>query len=129
KARGDKAVSCAEVARRWLSLSESSLTGADLAVKLMSPGGVLELVKAEHVYRVETNLQIAHAPKSATRDFRTDYLMKVFDYNAQSDAFEEATLENQFDRDRIAASAELKQDFMRWLLDTKQLAALDRGTI
>ena len=34
-----------------------------------------------------------------SRDFRTDYLLKVFDYNAQTQTFEEAPLENQIDRD------------------------------
>jgi hypothetical protein len=43
--------------------------------------------------------------------------------------FEEAPLENQIDRDRIFADASLKREFRTWLLDPKNLAELDRGTI
>ena len=49
----------------------------------MAKDGPLDLIEPENIDRIETNLQIAHAPKSAIRDFRTDYLLKVFDYNAQ----------------------------------------------
>ena len=43
--------------------------------------GPLDLIGHENIDRIETNLQIAHAPKSAVRDFRTDYLLKVFRYD------------------------------------------------
>ena len=87
------------------------------------------MIKPENIDRIETNLQIAHAPKSAARDFRTDYLLKLFRYNAQSRKFEEAPLENQIDREKIFADAGLKREFRAWLLDPKNLAELDRGTI
>src|SRR5262249_18557355 len=84
KARGDHAIgadgkptSCAEIARRWLAAGELTATGAELAEELTAKGGALELIAPQDVFRIETNLQIAHAPKSAVRDFRTDYMMKV----------------------------------------------------
>ena len=77
--------------------------------------------------RIETNLQIAHAPKSAVRDFRTDYLLKVFDYDRAAHRFEEAPLENQIDRDRILADDNLRREFKAWLL--AHFGELDRGTI
>jgi hypothetical protein len=126
---GAKAITCSEIARRWLAAGDLSVTGAELAAKLTSNEGPLELIGPENVYRIETNLQIAHAPKSAVRDFRTDYLLKVFDYNAQSQAFEEAPLENQIDRERILADQNLRRDFKAWLLDPRHFAELDRGTI
>jgi hypothetical protein len=126
---GVKAITCSEIARRWLAAGDLLLTGAELAVKLTSHDGPLDQVGPENVYRIETNLQIAHAPKSAIRDFRTDYLLKVFDYNAQSQAFEEAPLENQIDRERILADEKLGRDFKAWLLDPRHFAELDRGTI
>jgi hypothetical protein len=136
KARADRAVdaggatiTCATLARRWLAAGELSLTGAELAGKLTAKDGPLDLIVPENIERIETNLQIAHAPKSAVRDFRTDYLMKVFDYNAQSDKFEEATLENQIDRGRLLADENLKADFKAWLLEPKNFRELDRGTI
>lgn len=134
KAKGDAAiggvaVTCAEIARRWLAAGESALTGAELAEKLTVKDGPLDLIGPENIERIETNLQIAHAPKSAVRDFRTDYLLKVFDYNAQSHAFDEAPLENQIDRDRIMADDKLRQDFKAWLLDPVHFGELDRGTV
>jgi hypothetical protein len=136
KAKGDLAIdgdgrpiTCAEIARRWLAAGELPLTGADLAEKLTAKDGALDLIGPENIERIETNLQIAHAPKSAVRDFRTDYLLKVFDFNRQSGAFEESPLENQIDRDRILADEPLGREFKAWLLDPAHFAELDRGTI
>ncbi|MHB8268102.1 hypothetical protein [Bradyrhizobium sp.] len=136
KAKGDHtvdgsgvALTCSELARRWLAADESPPSGVELAARLNSNDGPLDSITPENIDRIETNLQIAHAPKSAARDFRTDYLLKVFHYNAQSRRFEEAPLENQIDRDKIFADAGLKREFRAWLLDPKNLADLDRGTI
>jgi len=124
-----KPITCAEIARRWLVAGDVAVTGAALAEKLMADDGPLDLIRPENIDRIETNLQIAHAPKSPVRDFRTDYLLKVFNYNPHSLAFEEAPLENQLDRERILADKNLKAEFRTWLLDPAHLAALDRGTI
>jgi hypothetical protein len=136
KAKGDHAIdgngaaiTCSEIARRWLAAGESPLSGAELAAKLISKDGPLDLIRYENIDRIETNLQIAHAPKSRARDFRTDYLMKLFRYHAQSNSFEEAPLENQIDRARIFADEKLKREFKIWLLDPAHLSELDRGTI
>jgi hypothetical protein len=126
---GDIAITCKDIAQRWLATADWAQTGVDLANRLMSPGGPLEFIEPIDVDRIETNLQIAHAPKSALRDFRTDYLMKVFDYNAKSGKFEEAPLENQIDRERLLADQSLKADFKAWLLEPKNFRELDRGTI
>ncbi|HEV7410448.1 MAG TPA: hypothetical protein VGO01_18360 [Bradyrhizobium sp.] len=123
------AIGCSGTARRWLDAGDSQLRGAELVARLNSKDGPLELIKPENIDRIETNLQIAHAPKSAARDFRTDYLLKVFRLNAQTRVFEEAPLENQVDREKIFADAGLKREFRAWLLDPKNLAELDRGTI
>jgi hypothetical protein len=127
--RSGKPIKCAEIARRWLSTADLTLSGAALAEKLTAADGALELIQPENVYRIETNLQIAHAPKSPVRDFRTDYLLKVFDYDRRSGTFEQAPLENQIDRERILADETLKREFKAWLLDPAHLADLDRGTI
>jgi hypothetical protein len=130
KARGDgMAASCADIARRWLAITELPQDGADLAVKLMAEGGPLELIRPENIDRIETNLQIAHAPKSDVSDFRTDYLMKVFHYDPQARIYTEATLENQLDRDRILKEPALGLEFKTWLLDPKHLSEFDRGTV
>ena len=127
--RSGAAVTCAEIARRWLAVGNLPLAGADLAQKLVAADGPLDLVSYRDIARIETNLQIAHAPKSAVRDFRTDYLLKVFDFDHQARRFEEATLENQVDRDRILADENLKREFKAWLLDPKHFGELDRGVV
>jgi mono/diheme cytochrome c family protein len=124
-----KAITCAEIARRWLAAGDSPLTGSELAERLISSDGPLDLIRPENLDRIETNLQIAHAPKSAIRDFRTDYLLKVFHYNAKAGIFEEAPLENQIDRERILADEKLRHDFKTWLLEPRHFTELDRGTI
>jgi hypothetical protein len=127
--RTGKAVTCAEIAHRWMAIGDLAVTGTALAEKLTAENGALDLIQPEDIDRVETNLQIAHAPKSAARDFRTDYLLKVFKYNRRSGTFEESLLENQIDRDRILADENLKRELKAWLLDPAHLAELDRGTV
>lgn len=122
-------LTCAGIARRWLVAGDWPLTGSALAEKLTSKGGPLELIGPENIERIETNLQIAHVPKSPIREFRTDYLLKVFDYNPQAKAFEEAPLENQIDRARILADRKLAGEFKAWLLEPAHFRELDRGTI
>jgi hypothetical protein len=127
--RDGKPVTCAEIARRWLSTADLALTGAALAEKLTEADGALDLVRPENIHRIETNCQIAHAPKSPVREFRTDYLFKVFDYDRHSLTFKQAPLENQIDRERILADQILGREFKAWLLEPSHFAELDRGTI
>lgn len=135
KARGDQAgaggitATCAEIARRWLAAGDWQLSGPALAERLVAQDGPLDLVSPDNIDRIETNIQIMHALKSPTRDFRTDYLLKVFDYNMQTRAFEESPLENQIDRARILADENLKRAFKAWLLDPSHFTELDRGTV
>jgi len=123
------AITCPEIARRWLDAGELTLTGADLAARLLARNGALDLVRPENIDRIETNLQIAHAPKSPLRDFRTDYLLKVFRLDPVARVFEEAPMENQIDRERLLADAALGRDFKAWLLDPRHLNEFDRGTV
>lgn len=121
-------IACSEIARRWLAAGELTLTGAELAAKLTAKDGPLDLISYANIDRIETNLQIAHAPKSAVRDFRTDYLLKVFRYDPPAQLFQEAPMENQIDRDRILADDGLKREFRAWLLEPRHLVEFDRGT-
>ena len=115
---GGKPVNCAEVARRWLDNGDwQGLIGGGF----YPHDAMLD--------RIETNIQISIAPKSALHDFRSDYLLKVFKYNAATKTFEESTLENQIDRDRIFADNDLRRDFKDWLLAPENLREFDRGTV
>jgi hypothetical protein len=127
--RDGKPITCAGIAQRWLAIADLQLTGKDLAAKLQTKDGPLDLVMPDNIDRIETNLQIAHAPKSQRRDFRTDYLLKVFRFDAQARRFAEAPMENQIDRARIMADDGLRREFKAWLLDPINFAELDRGTI
>jgi hypothetical protein len=118
---GGSTIACSDIARRWLAAPP----GGALAAK----DGPLDLISHENIDRIETNLQIAHAPKSAVRDFRTDYLLKVFRYDRDARVFAEAPMENQIDRARLLADDGLKREFRAWLLDPVNLAAFDRGTV
>jgi hypothetical protein len=135
KAKVDKsdakgtALTCATIARRWLESGDWSLAGAALAEKLTSDGGPLASIGPDNIDRIETNLQIAHVSQSPGHEFRTDYLLKVFDYNPHAKVFEEATLEDQIDRGRLLADEKLRRDFKAWLLDPAHLAEFDRGTV
>src|SRR5258706_12588107 len=86
-APGGIAFPCKDIAQRWLATTKGPQTGTDLAIRLMSAGGPLEFVEPVDVDRIETNLQIAHAPKSAVWDFRTDDFPKGFCYNSQAPVF------------------------------------------
>jgi len=136
KAKADKAVdtkgaalTCATMARRWLESGDWSLTGTALAEKLTSADGPLASIGPDNIERIETNLQIAHVTQSPGHEFRTDYLLKVFDYNPVARVFEEATLEDQIDRERLLTDEKLRRDFKAWLLDPAHLAEFDRGTV
>ncbi|MEY9619175.1 mono/diheme cytochrome c family protein [Bradyrhizobium ottawaense] len=110
-----KPINCAELARRWLD-----------------NGNWQELIGSRDdamLDRIETNIQLSVAAKSALHDFRSDYLLKVFKYNSATKAFEESTLENQVDRDRIMADEALRRDFKDWLLAPEHLREFDRGTV
>jgi hypothetical protein len=125
----DASVTCADLAARWLDSAPFAETGVALADRLLKPGGPLATITAAHIDRIETNLQIAHRPKSDTREFRTDYLQKVFRFDASAKQFREASMEDQIDRDRLLADAALGRAFRDWLLAPKNLRAFDRGTV
>ncbi|MGY4330000.1 hypothetical protein ACVWWG_004417 [Bradyrhizobium sp. LB7.2] len=113
-----KPVTCAEVARRWLDNGDwQGLIGSSF----YPYDAMLD--------RIETNIQISVAAKSALHDFRSDYLLKVFKYDATTKRFEESTLENQIDRDRILADHDLRRDLRDWLLAPDHLRDFDRGTV
>ncbi|MDA9435516.1 hypothetical protein [Bradyrhizobium sp. CCBAU 51627] len=115
--RNGKPVTCAEVARRWLDNGDwQGLIGSHSA-----PYDAM-------IDRIETNIQISIAPKSALHDFRSDYLLKVFKYDPGTRTFVESTLENQIDRDRILADDALRREFKDWLLTPANLREFDRGT-
>ena len=130
KADGSPAtLSCPAIARRWLETADWTLTGTALAEKLASQDGPLAPIGPDNIERIETNIQIAHVAQSPAHEFRTDYLLKVFDYDPKAKVFEEATLEDQIDREHLAADENLRRSFKAWLLDPAHLSEFDRGVV
>jgi hypothetical protein len=125
----DASVTCADLAGRWLDSALFTETGAARADRLLKPDGPLATITAAHIDRIETNLQIAHQPKSDTQEFRTDYLQKVFRFDASAKQFRETPMENQIDRDRLLADAALGRAFRDWLLAPNNLRSFDRGMV
>lgn len=121
----DGAVSCSDIARRWLSSTDKTT-----ARELLSENGVLSGISPKNINRIELNIQMARAA-DAVDDFeaRAEYLMKVFRLGSQSRRFEESTLENQIDWTRLSANPALASDFKAWLFANDHLKLLDRGTI
>jgi len=124
--RKGKLIACSEIARRWLALGERPQSDTS---KLPAEDDPLDLINHQNIDRIETNLQIVHAPKTPTRDFSTDYLLKVFRYNAAAQEFQEAAMENQIDRERLLVDKVLGRQFKDWVLDPRNLAEFDNGTV
>jgi hypothetical protein len=123
-------ITCAELARRWLALSDSAPAGAERAAMLIGKGGALEWITPEAIDRIELNNQVARkATDASDLDGRADYLMKVFRLDPQRKLFEESPLENQIDVERIRTDAKLAADFRQWLLEPANFSNLDRGTV
>lgn len=118
---------CAELARRWLTLADQPPT-SEHAEMLTAKSGALEWVTRDAIDRIEINVQIARASADAN-DFegRADYLMKVFRFDGMN--FVESPMENQIDAARIRSDENLLADFKAWLLDPGRIAELDRGAI
>lgn len=126
----DADITCAELAKRWLALGDSTLAGAERAALLTAKGGALEWITSDAIDRIELNIQAAREAANADDfDGRADYLMKVFRLDPQRKRFEESPLENQLDVERLGADAKLAADFRQWLLEPANFANLDRGAI
>ncbi|KPF99794.1 hypothetical protein IP86_08280 [Rhodopseudomonas sp. AAP120] len=130
RARGaDDAMSCRDVATRWLAAEAWPEVGADRARRLIASGGPLAPLGPAAIDRLEINLQIATMQDTATGEFRADYLLDVFRFDPATGRYEAGPMENQIDRDRLLADHDLGQAFKRWLLQPDNLAAFDRGTL
>ncbi|ABD08641.1 conserved hypothetical protein [Rhodopseudomonas palustris HaA2] len=130
RARGaEPGIACREIARRWLATGEWPDKGADLARRLVAADGPLAPLGPAAIDRIEVNLQIATMPAATGGDFRADYLMQVFRFDAVSQRYQAAPMENQIDRDRLLADRDLGSQFKRWLLQPENVVAFDRGTL
>ncbi|MBB1091006.1 hypothetical protein HUU61_06860 [Rhodopseudomonas palustris] len=123
------AIACSELARRWLTAGESPEAGEARARRLIAADGPLAPLGPAAIDRIEINLQIATMSSAGGGEFRADYLMMVFRFDAASGRYQAAPMENQIDRDRLVADRDLGKQFKRWLLQPETIAAFDRGTL
>ena len=136
KAKADNAIdakgaalTCATIARRWLDIGQLVAHGSGAGGKTDVRRRPAGSIGPDNIERIETNLQIAHVTQSPAHEFRTDYLLKVFDYNPQSKVFEEATLEDQIDRERLLSDEKLKARFQGLAARSRASDEFDRGTV
>jgi hypothetical protein len=127
----DGLTTCQDVAKRWLAAGDSALTGSAYVDYLFSPRGPLSLIAPALVERIETNLQALRMPSASVPEFggHAEYVLKVFDWNAQTRRFNETALENMIDRSKLLADATLLARLKSWLLEPNNVRALDSGTI
>lgn len=121
---------CSDIARRWLKAGELDLDAGRLAAWLRSAEGPLSpsVLNASQIMRIELNMQAVRLPASARRDFggHAEYLLKIFRWDPKGRVFQEARMENQIDRDAVAAD---RAGFRDWLLSPANIYDLDRGRL
>ena len=101
-------LSCAEIARSWIrfgSVQPANFVADDkkaaaVAAALTGPSSPLAAVSRANFDRIELNMQIMRIPAAEKKDFGThaEYLLKVFNFDSQTQQFVETKLENQLDR-------------------------------
>ncbi len=125
------AVTCQELAKRWIAAGDGGKTGKELARQLMAGAGALALVDPSQIDRIETNIQVTRIPATVISNFggNAEYLLHIFKWDPVSRGFTRAKLENQIDRDLLLRSPEKLAAFKAWLFQPEQLHRLVEGTI
>lgn len=132
KAKLDQSdLTCREIAQRWVSAGQTTLTRDRLAQYLMSDNGPLSLVSPATIDRIETNLQILRRPSASISEFggHAEYALKVFDWSAVNHRFQVTAMENMIDRERLLEDPQLLARFKSWLFTPDNVRALDDGTL
>ena len=116
---------CQSLAKVWLQ------TNAETSAQDLIATGPLSanLFDRQKLKDLELNLQISRIAASGRPDFggHAEYLLKVYHWNGH--AFDESTLENQIDRDRLKADPTLMTEFANWLTQPENVKAIDAGTV
>lgn len=121
-----EAVSCAEIARRWI---DSGAKSRDLAW-LSGPRSPIALIHPDQIDRLEINMQIMRWAASDAPRFggHAEYLLRVFKWKLPSRVFERQKLEGQIDRERLADPEQLAA-LRRFLFTPANVRRLDAGTL
>jgi len=116
---------CAKLAEAWLKM-ESTSKSEDWINK-----GPLhsDFFTAKNLKALEINLQAERQGAGAKGSFGGNalYLLKVYDWI--KDHFQEATLENQIDREALIKNKSLLNELKSWLLDVRRSKEINDGTL
>ena len=125
------AVSCQEIARRWLAAGDSRKSGRELARLLIADGGALALVDPSQIDRIETNIQVTRVPSTVVASFggNAEYLLHIFKWDPATRGFTRARLENQVDRVALLKDPAKLAALKAWLFKPERLHQLVEGTI
>lgn len=140
---GRPVVSCREVASRWLTevRNAKSRTPSEVVEDLLSSQGALASIYGADIERLELNMQAYRKPASEAQDFGTEasYLMRVFKWDENRDAFIPAHLTNQIDRSKLLCSSlpdpqcgpkqALRQKLVKYLQQPAVVSAIDKGEL
>jgi hypothetical protein len=138
------AITCQQIAQRWRD--EVQKSNARSAQQIVSDlfdagGGPLAFLKGEDLERVELNMQAYRNSASSAPDFGTksEYLIRVFKWDAQQKLFVAAPMTNQLDRSKVlcngnndpdcAAKKERRRKLVEFLQTAAAVSALDKGQL
>ncbi len=128
----DAAGSCAGAAKRWQP-PQPGMADEALGRWLVSPAGPLarERLAAARIAQLTTNLQSVRWPSAVRSDLggHAEYMLRAFRWNAGTQRFDVAPLENTPDVARLKADAALKKELRQWLQQPANLRALDEATL
>lgn len=130
RAPEDKAT-CKDIAQKWLQPGPANETSKAAADRLVSVKGPLGNLRRSQLLRLEMNIQILRASASSVQDFgtRAEYVLAVFDFDAAKTGLVAAgQLENQVDGRALTADADLRKQFVDWLVNADNLRKVDAGT-
>jgi hypothetical protein len=126
----EDAISCADIAKRWLRMADQNPDPAGIADKTT---GVLANVDPAHIDRIEINMQSVRwgASSLGKKDFggRANYRLRVFKFVAGVNMFVPQPMENEVDHDRLLDSPDLLNALKAFLLEPANIVALDKGIL
>lgn len=124
--------SCASAARLWQP-PQPSIAEDALGRWLVSPEGPLapQRLAPARIAQITINLQSVRWPSAVRPDLggHAEYMLRAFRWNAVTQRFDVAPLENTPDTARLRADAPLRKELQQWLHQPANLRALDEATL
>ncbi len=144
KAKANEQETCVELAQKWEALEALDKSVSDLDThpensagpilnEMTKAGAALDVnrFQAKTLIQLETNLQATRWPSAIKPDFGgySEYLLQVFQYDANANQFRPSLLENQLDVEKLQANPGLKAKLKAWISRAETLKSIDQGTL